>query len=210
MTITTTYKPPRMPLELLDGAERDRNMANESPTTTTELPGAALNDDADRQTSGEPEAAPEAAATAVVAEDRVATLERHLARLTAQSETQDHIIEKVVNMVRRLNDSVETLASTELITRDAVHTTNCRMRVNVNVTENTKGYSYDTTFEVASDDPTYNFALAMDIGLREADNAARAEIANRQYVDVEGLPGSDDTPIGGGNVGKAMAGEQAA
>lgn len=33
-----------------------------------------LNDDADRQTIGEPEATPEAAAAAVVAEDRVAEL----------------------------------------------------------------------------------------------------------------------------------------
>lgn len=73
------------------------------------------------------------------------------------------------------------------------HTTRRRMRVNIE--RNTKGYNYDTTFEIESDDPEANLALLMTMGLASADRVAREEIAAREYTDANGLPGSDDTPF---------------
>lgn len=73
---------------------------------------------------------------------------------------------------------------------DFVRTT--RRRLRVNITRNTKGYSFDHTFEIESDDPELDMAAAMREGLREGDRAAREAIAEAEYTDAHGLPGSDD------------------
>jgi hypothetical protein len=69
-------------------------------------------------------------------------------------------------------------------------TTTRRMRVNV--TKNTKGYSYDTTYEVTTDDPDLNLSLHMAWGLGETDRLARQEIDNRTYIDEHGPAGAED------------------
>lgn len=64
----------------------------------------------------------------------------------------------------------------------------------IHVEKNSKGYNQDTTYEITTDDPDLDLAAEMEAGIQDADRVARAEVANRQYTDVEGLPGSDDTP----------------
>jgi len=71
------------------------------------------------------------------------------------------------------------VATPEMLTEG--HTTTRRMRINV--TRNTKGYSYDTTFEVASDDPEAWLHFLTLAGLQEADEVARTEIARREALD---------------------------
>lgn len=65
-------------------------------------------------------------------------------------------------------------------------------RMRINVTKNTKGYSYDTTFEITSDDPDFALGNAMEDGLQNADRIARSEISSREYTDAHGLPGADE------------------
>lgn len=73
---------------------------------------------------------------------------------------------------------------------DFIRTT--RRRLRVNITKNTKGYNFDHTFEIDTDDPDFDLAAAMREGLREGDRAAREAIAEAEYTDAHGLPGSDD------------------
>lgn len=85
-------------------------------------------------------------------------------------------------------DAVEPLPLEPAI--GMVHTTTRRMRVNI--AKNTKGYNFDHTFEIESDDPDLDLAAAMREGLRQGDRAAREAIAEAEYTDANGLPGSDD------------------
>jgi hypothetical protein len=71
-----------------------------------------------------------------------------------------------------------------------VRTTTRRMRVNI--ARNTKGWNYDTTFEITSDDPELDLDAEMEAGLGLADRAARREITARTYIDEHGPAGSDD------------------
>jgi hypothetical protein len=67
-----------------------------------------------------------------------------------------------------------------------------RRRLRVNITRNSRGYSFDHTYEIETDDPDLDLAAAMREGLREGDRAAREAIAEAEYTDTHGLPGSDD------------------
>jgi hypothetical protein len=67
-------------------------------------------------------------------------------------------------------------------------------RARINITKTTKSYNYDTTYEITSNDPDLDIAMSLEIDLRDLDRLAREEILQRQYIDIEGLPGSDDTP----------------
>ncbi len=78
----------------------------------------------------------------------------------------------------------------ELVTREGGYITTRRMRVNI--TKNTKGYSYDRTVEITTDDPDIELSELIGEELRLADNTARDEIEQCEYIDANGRPGADD------------------
>ncbi len=73
------------------------------------------------------------------------------------------------------------LAMAPRSTLTASSTTTRRMRINI--VRNTKGYSYDTTFEIGTDDPAVDLQEEMEAGLGQADRTARYEIEIRQRLD---------------------------
>lgn len=65
-------------------------------------------------------------------------------------------------------------------------------RMRVNVTKNSKGYSYERTVEITTDDPDIELSQVVSEELRLADNTARDEIEQCEYIDANGRPGADD------------------
>ncbi len=56
-------------------------------------------------------------------------------------------------------------------------------RMRINISKTSKGHSYDTTFEITSNDPSVGIASEMQTWLRHADGIAREEIIQRQDID---------------------------
>jgi hypothetical protein len=166
--------------------EMDGHMADTAPTETEELPHDPTNDGGGSGAADQPQATPNAAATEIPAESELAALTRRIQVVELFSRLQGDVnVDVAESLTQALKANRSNAGST-------AYTTTRRMRVNV--TKNSKGHSYDTTYELTSDDPEIDLRMEMEDGLRMSDDVARAEITYRQYIDVDGLPGSDDAP----------------
>lgn len=93
-------------------------------------------------------------------------------------------VEEVRDLLGRL-ESLQHLISVKTV-----------RRMRINVTKNTKGYSYDRTVEITTNDPDLELSEVISEELRLADSTARDEIEQCEYIDANGRPGADDLSTG--------------
>lgn len=168
-------------LERRDATEMDQPTPADAAVPAG-VPGSADDEPGSAGEAVEHQAPEGSGPVAPVAMATHATLRERVERLERQAMLQDDINIGTNQVTDGLLDC--TLA----------YTTTRHMRINV--TKNTKGYSYDRTVEITTDDPDIELSELIAEELRLADNTARDEIEQCEYIDANGRPGADDLPTG--------------